>query len=929
MPFIYRISSGGMLSIPILRQALHVVVMKYESLRTSLIFDTEKDMLMQQIHESCDDNNQLFTFLESYFETEEELNNIIYDERSCPTYFDLSCGLVFRCHVVHKRKFVPNDQLHEGDAIIFNFHHAVFDVPSMNIFLNNLSKSYLNEEPLSDDSNCLRYIDYAVAEREMLMTAASSFWLQTVHDCDIDRPVSLPFDQHHTADEHRTGRVTSFSFILDDDLSQAILTYASTTDTELQHLYLAIYYAFLFKLTNGERNLCVAINTHNRYKDELCSIIGNFSNVIPLRYRIDSCSSFALLVENVRLMVTRAFEYSYFPLQRIFAQHPLSSTFAFLNTSFAFDSNSDQLNNDSVKIGDVSLHRTYFPTKTGADETASMFDFSLMVQRDTITNKMSIIIHASLDLFDTDTVGKFSQRFLLLLKQLFKTSIIDRPIYELSVILPDEMVLIRSLNNPKVTASPFTCVHHEFGRRVSEHSQKVALTLDEQSMTYAELLFNAQHVASYLGDCQGQIICQCVERSIEMIIGQMAILFSGAAYCGLSPEDPLERLSILIKQTGAQFVLIHASTRSKFREAIDLRICDILSIIFENDVHWQTKDEMNTIFSIIRADNLAYLVFTSGSTGTPKLVQITHKNLVACITSFSQHIGIFTQHDIFIQYAQCSFDVHIRECLGTLMIGGSLVLLHPQGNLDLEYFSLTLFRHNVTYFAGVPSFISFLCDYLEKVQQLGRLARIKVLTFGGEAIVSKAFGKIVSHLDLSTVTFYNLYGPAECTIGCIYYQFKPNEVEQGRIPIGTLFPNMRAQILDEFHQFVIPGMSGELFLDGTQRFRGYFGRNDLTDQAFYETFYRTGDVVQMDIKGRIHYIGRKDHQIKLRGQRIELGEIEHCLLEASSHITRCVVVKWSDDHLVAYVQGFDVDEEQLRKHCHSRLPAFMVPSAFI
>ncbi|CAF4249332.1 unnamed protein product, partial [Rotaria sp. Silwood2] len=471
MPFIYRISSGGMLSIPILRQALHVVVMKYESLRTSLIFDTEKDMLMQQIHESCDDNNQLFTFLESYFETEEELNNIIYDERSCPTYFDLSCGLVFRCHVVHKRKFVPNDQLHEGDAIIFNFHHAVFDVPSMNIFLNNLSKSYLNEEPLSDDSNCLRYIDYAVAEREMLMTAASSFWLQTVHDCDIDRPVSLPFDQHHTADEHRTGR--------------------------------------------------------------------------------------------------------------------------------------------------------------------------------------------------------------------------------------------------------------------------------------------------------------------------------------------------------------------------------------------------------------------------------------------------------------------------TLMIGGSLVLLHPQGNLDLEYFSLTLFRHNVTYFAGVPSFISFLCDYLEKVQQLGRLARIKVLTFGGEAIVSKAFGKIVSHLDLSTVTFYNLYGPAECTIGCIYYQFKPNEVEQGRIPIGTLFPNMRAQILDEFHQFVIPGMSGELFLDGTQRFRGYFGRNDLTDQAFYETFYRTGDVVQMDIKGRIHYIGRKDHQIKLRGQRIELGEIEHCLLEASSHITRCVVVKWSDDHLVAYVQGFDVDEEQLRKHCHSRLPAFMVPSAFI
>ena len=144
-------------------------------------------------------------------------------------------------------------------------------------------------------------------------------------------------------------------------------------------------------------------------------------------------------------------------------------------------------------------------------------------------------------------------------------------------------------------------------------------------------------------------------------------------------------------------------------------------------------------------------------------------------------------------------------------------------------------------------------------------------------------------------------------------------------------PNYQCMIMDEFLQSVIIGQEGELFIGGVGVFAGYLGRDDLTAKALIEIngeiFYRTGDLVRMDNNGLLHYQGRKDHQIKLHGQRIELGEIERCLLNTS--ISACVVMKWGDDHLIAYVQSSNIDEKQLREHCQSHLPPHMIPSIFI
>lgn len=180
-----------------------------------------------------------------------------------------------------------------------------------------------------------------------------------------------------------------------------------------------------------------------------------------------------------------------------------------------------------------------------------------------------------------------------------------------------------------------------------------------------------------------------------------------------------------------------------------------------------------------------------------------------------------------------------------------------------------------------------------------------------------------------TCTISNLYGPAE-TIICTYHYIDPTR-DTNAIPIGLMMPNYRCLLLDDFFQHVPIGQEGQLFVGGVGVFAGYLEQDDLTAKVLVdvngEIFYRAGDLVRMDNDGRLQYLGRQDHQVKLHGQRIELDEIERCLLNTS--ISACVVIKWGEDHLVAYIQSTNITEDQLQRHCESHLPPHMIPSKFI
>ncbi|CAF1565227.1 unnamed protein product, partial [Adineta steineri] len=439
MSFFYRLYTGDILSVKQLRHALQLVVTKHGSLHTSIIYDSDNNQLMQRVLTQQDINDDMFTITESSYETDEQLNAIIENEKCNSQLFDLIKGLVLRCRIIYYKQVSSNNILSDKDLLIFNIHHAFFDFPSMNIFLHDLNQAYTTGQLAIDNDTTLRYIDYALIEQQMSMTGATMFWLDAFHDCKLDQPLPLPFDRYRLMNEHRTNRATSISFDFGQDLSHHFLLYASSNNIKHEHLALATYFIFLFKLTNGEKDLCIAMNIDNRYRDELKSIIGLFENIIPLRCQLDPHWYFQYLLDYVRETTTKSSKYSYFPLQHILNQHSNVSKPAFLDLSFEFLSSMTNSDNKLTMIGDSQL--------SSIPVTININDFSLIIQEDLNVNQLSCTMNASLDLFNVETIDSISQRFHSILRQLFTPvdNQMNKPIYEISLTLPNERLLMQSM----------------------------------------------------------------------------------------------------------------------------------------------------------------------------------------------------------------------------------------------------------------------------------------------------------------------------------------------------------------------------------------------------------------------------------------------------------------------------------------------------
>ncbi|CAF4213376.1 unnamed protein product, partial [Adineta steineri] len=516
----------------------------------------------------------------------------------------------------------------------------------------------------------------------MSMTGASMFWLDALHDCKLDQPLSLPFDQYRLSNEHRTGRGTSISFDFGQDLSHDFLLHASSNNITLEQLALATYYVFLFKLTNGEKDLCIGINTHGRYRDELNSIIGMFVNAIPLRYQLDPHLSFHKVTKHVRDNMINCMKYSYFPLQRILNQHPNISNPVFLDTSFDFVSSMRRNEENEIMIGDSRFSLLPFSIKISEDEIMSKFDFILSFQHDLILNELSCTINASLDLFNAEIICIVAQRLQTMLHQQFTSfnSQINKPIHEVKLALPTEQLLLQSLNNTQISfLSPLACIHHEFVYQVMKHPQKIAVELDEQSLTYCELLYYVQILSLTLLNeyhvFPGEVVCQCVERSLSMVIGIMGIEMSGGVYCPLSPLDPQHRLHALTQQTQSRLVLVlvHDLTKRKFSH--DIISLNIDSILIINDLN--SDMDYNYLSSVIvQGEKMSYIIFTSGSSGIPKAEG--GELLVGGLGVYAGYLG----RDDLTAKALIEIDGQLFYRTGDLVRMDNNGLLHYQGRKD-------------------------------------------------------------------------------------------------------------------------------------------------------------------------------------------------------------------------------------------------------
>ncbi|CAF4291476.1 unnamed protein product, partial [Adineta steineri] len=291
---------------------------------------------------------------------------------------------------------------------------------------------------------------------------------------------------------------------------------------------------------------------------------------------------------------------------------------------------------------------------------------------------------------------------------------------------------MQSLNNTQVSfsSSSFTCIHHEFVYQVIKHPQKLAVELDEQSLTYCELLYYVQVLSLILlNECRivpGEIICQCVERSLSMVIGIMGIEMAGGVYCPLSSRDPQHRLYALVEQTQSRLVLVHHLTKTKLEHTIVLLDIDLVSMshVAERVIDVTRLSEVATV-----SDDVAYIIFTSGSTGIPKAAQTRHRNFTNFVYSI-QNAGILNRQDVMLQICAPTYDVHVMEIMGSLLLCATVVILRPYGNMNFEYFTRTLQHKQITCIAPVPTFLDHLCDFLAHSNRES-LSFIRSLCIGG------------------------------------------------------------------------------------------------------------------------------------------------------------------------------------------------------
>ncbi len=453
------------------------------------------------------------------------------------------------------------------------------------------------------------------------------------------------------------------------------------------------------------------------------------------------------------------------------------------------------------------------------------------------------------------------------------------------------------------------------------------------SLTCAELNKTANRLAHSLratGIGPGDIVALMVERSFAMMIGILGIIKAGAAYLPLSPDNPPARTDYMLKDAGVRVLLVHNKTAGR-------TTFDGLIFNLDDPGIYRGPDENPAIVN--QASDLAYVIYTSGSTGKPKGVMIEHRSVVNRL-HWMQHGYPIGGDDVILQKTPYYFDVSVWELFWWALQGARLCFLMPRGEANPLAIVETIRKHHVTVLHFVPSMLNIFLGYLDGKDDrfLVGLASVRQVFVSGEALAPshvRQFNNILGKKIGARLT--NLYGPTEATVDVSYYDCPPhNDFE--KVPIGRPIHNIRLYILRDGRQAAI-GETGELCIAGVGLARGYLNNQVLTDEKFIENpgnpgerIYRTGDVARWLPDGNIEYLGREDHQVKIRGLRIELGEIENTIRDYPG-VADCVCVtrKYSENVIliIAYlVCRSEVEIDGLKQYLKKCLPDYSIPNHF-
>jgi amino acid adenylation domain-containing protein len=473
-----------------------------------------------------------------------------------------------------------------------------------------------------------------------------------------------------------------------------------------------------------------------------------------------------------------------------------------------------------------------------------------------------------------------------------------------------------------------------FAQVASRCPQRTAVTLDDRSITYAELDVQSDRIASVLiqkGARADTIVAICLERSIEMIAAMLGVTKAGAAYLPLDPGYPVARIAETIADATPIAVITTRGLAERLRN---------LSVhcLFVEDM--QCENAFTFAAVSVSGKDAAYVIYTSGSTGCPKGVVVSHHNVTRLLQQTATWFR-FTPDDVWTMFHSFAFDFSVWEIWGCLLSGGRLVIVPFGTSRSPEDFHALLVQERVTVLNQTPSAFVLL-DQVDASTPVARLA-LRHVIFGGEALLPATLrGWFERHGD-QTPQVVNMYGITETTVHVTYRRMLVRDALSERDSlIGQPIPDLRIHLLDHDLRPVRDGKEGELCIAGAGVARGYLNRPSLTAERFPdnpfglpgERLYRSGDLGRRREDGELVFLGRRDSQVKINGFRIELGEVETALVTHPALVQACVIAHsegGSNPRLAAYFvahHGMEPSTQELSEFLATRLPAQMMPAFY-
>jgi amino acid adenylation domain-containing protein len=933
------------LDVRALERAFQSLVDRHPSLRTTFV--VRDDHAAQLVHGRA----QVCFRHESVPEGgEPPLAELLSEEAHRP--FDLEQGPLMRVSLF---------QTAEDDyTILLVIHHIVADFWSIALLVKELGEFYRAETTGASPALIplkASYADYARRQSEALAGPEGErlwdYWRRELEHA----PAVLSLTGDRPRPPVQTYAGAAHAFRLPTPLTMRLKTLAAENAATLYVLLLAAFQILLRRYT-GQDDFLVGSPVSGRERAEWAGVVGYFVNPLALRARFEGSQSFVELMGDLHRSVLDARRHQDYPfallVERLQPERDLSCSplFQVMFTSphspafsgadlraFAVGGSAGGLD-----VGGVLWEPSPLELR------ASQFDLTLMAAE--AGDEVAASFQYNTDLFDAVTVERMALHFRTLLEDIAAHP--EKKVANLRLLPAEEWRgLVVELNDTTRVLHGPVAVHRCFEEQAERTPDAVALVFEDEQMTYGELNRRANALARRLKKlCASEELRVgiCLERSPQMLVALLGVLKAGGAYVPLDPSYPLPRLEWILEDAAAPVLLTQRSLTGLFPEG------RCRKVVPDADPEVFAPEGVGNLDDPTEPDAAAYVIYTSGSTGRPKGVVVTHRNVANFFAAMDDALRP-QRPGTWLAVTSISFDISVLELLWTLARGFRVVVQAEQGALvgaeedDAADSSLAarLASHNVTHMQCTPSLAAALSTDSAALCALGSLDR---LLLGGEELPAPLAERLRAKLAGELL---NMYGPTETTVWSLTHTV----AEPSRsVPIGRPVANTQVYVTDASVQLKPTRVPGEALLGGDGVARGYLNRPGLTAERFIPDpfgdrpgarLYRTGDLVRHMPDGVIEFLGRADHQVKIRGHRIEPGEIEAGLRLHPSVGEAVVVARESrpgEKRLTAYLvpanagsngagarhaprASHDFDTAGVQRFLKETLPAALVPSAFV